>query len=250
MKKPLLRLSGLVTLALLAGLAAGCYPESAPEPPPEKPAPPPPADTTKPPPARKQEIAKNIVLEIQGNRRRVFVEGSVCLQRGMLELLLTREKTKEHEAVISADIDAHKLHFALILAGAKEGSPVKFQPKYTPATGQTIKITVEYMEKGQKKSVDGKEWVRNAANKQTLAHDWVFAGSRLVRNPLDPNKLIYLANDGDLVCVCNFDSALLDLPIKSSKDAADLVWETNTEKIPEVGTKVTVILEPVPEKKK
>jgi len=247
MKKPQFRLSGWVVLVLLAGLTAGCFPESAPEPQQEeKPAPPPP-DATK---TVRKEIARNIVLEIHGAKRRVFVEGSICLQRGMLELLMTRKDTKEHEAVITADIDAHKLHFALILAGAKEGSPVQFVPKYVHATGQTIKITVEYMEKGQKKSIDGKQWVRNSANKQPLTHDWVFAGSRLVKNPLDPNKLIYLANDGDLVCVSNFDSALLDLPIKSSKDAADLVWEANTEKIPEVGTKVTVIFEPVPEKKK
>ena len=43
--------------------------------------------------------------------------------------------------------------------------------------------------------------------------------------------------------------ALLDLPIKSSKANSELAFEANTERIPPVGTKVTVIFEPVPEKK-
>ena len=77
----------------------------------------------------------------------------------------------------------------------------------------------------------------------------VFAGSRLVPNPLDLNQpKIYLANDGDVICVSNFETALLDLPIKSPKENADLVFETFTDRIPKLNTPVTVILEPVPEK--
>ena len=41
------------------------------------------------------------------------------------------------------------------------------------------------------------------------------------------------------------DTALLDLPIESSQNAADLAYEAHTERIPREGTKVLVILEPV-----
>ncbi len=195
-------------------------------------------------------VGKNITLEISEGRRRVFVDAMVCLNKGQLELLLCRKQTKEHEAVLSADIDARELHKALLLAGAKAGSPVVFDPKYNAAHGQVINVTLEYELKGKKHSVRGQEWVRNSKTGKPLTENWVFAGSRLVPNPLDQNKPIYLANEGDVICVSNFESALLDLPIKSSKDNADLAFEANTAKIPPLETKVKVILEPVPEPKK
>ena len=245
------RLSFLFVLPVLAVLALGCTTETDSEPT----AAPAPDPTKKPAKARKVEIGKGVYLEIEGTapneERRVLVSASICLTKGALELLMTRKDTKEHEAVLTADIDGRKLKEALLLTGAKEGSPVRFDPKFQPAFGQALKITAEYEnEKKQVVSINTREWVRNSNTKKPLQHDWVFAGSRLVPNPLDPKKTIFLANDGDLVCVSNFEDALLDLPIRSSKDAADLVWEANTEKIPPVGTKVTVIFEPIPARKK
>jgi hypothetical protein len=198
---------------------------------------------------KKVVLTPNIILEIEGKKRRVLVGASICLQKGPLEQLLTRKDTKEHEAVLSADIDARDLHKALLLTGAREGSPVKYGPPYKVASGQAIKITCEYQLKGKTITVNAQQWVRDASTKKTLAHDWVFAGSRFVDNPFEKNKKIYLANDGDVVCVSNFESALLDLPIKSSKANSELAFEANTERIPPVGTKVTVIFEPIPEKK-
>jgi hypothetical protein len=67
---------------------------------------------------------------------------------------------------------------------------------------------------------------------------------------LDPGKKVYLANDGDVICVSNFETALLDLPIKSPKDNADLVYVAHTARIPPLETKVVVVLEPLPAPKK
>ena len=68
----------------------------------------------------------------------------------------------------------------------------------------------------------------------------------LVENPLDKDApKTYLANDGDIICVSNFEGALLDVPIKSSKDDADRGYEAWEDRIPAIGTEVTVILEPV-----
>src|SRR5262245_50600959 len=77
-------------------------------------------------PVRKVELAPNIALEVQGNTRRVLVTTEVCLREGQLEQLLTRKKTKEHEAILTAEIDARQLHTALVAAQAKPGSPVKY----------------------------------------------------------------------------------------------------------------------------
>ena len=77
------------------------------------------------------------------------------------------------------------------------------------------------------------------------------AGSQLIDNPLDPKGAkLYLANDGDVICVSNFETALLDVPIESSKDDPDRAFVAFTQHIPAVETKVVVILEPVPDAKK
>ena len=57
---------------------------------------------------------------------------------------------------------------------------------------------------------------------------------------------MYLAEDGDLICVSNFISALLDVPVKSSADEAHLVYRPLTENIPPVGTPVALVLEAEP----
>ena len=78
----------------------------------------------------------------------------------------------------------------------------------------------------------------------------LFAGSRLIEDPFDKTKKpFYAANDGDVICVSNFDTAMLDLPVDSSRDNADLIFEAQTERIPAVDTPVRVILEPVLPKK-
>lgn len=204
----------------------------------------------KTPEARRAELAKNVFLETQGDQRRVVVNAEVCLREGQLEQLLTRTKTKEHESILVADVDARDIHKALLATRAEAGSPVKYEPMYIPASGTRIKVTLRYEKGGKQVSLPAQQWVRNAKTGKDLDNDWVFAGSRFFQDPDDKNKPpYYLANDGDLICVSNFETALLDLPIKSPKDNADLVFEAHTNRIPEKGTKVMVVLEPILEKK-
>jgi hypothetical protein len=234
----------LASLALAAACAAaGC--ENAAEDRPEPKAPP---KAGKPAEARRVAVGpKNVWLEVEGDRRRVLVEAVVCLREGPLEQLMCRRNTKEHEAVLSADADARDIHKALILAKAEPGSPVRFDPKYRPATGTPVRITVEYNDdKGKTVRASGRSWVKSIKTGKELDVDWVFAGSRLVENALDKDAPpFYLANDGDVICVSNFESAMLDLPIESPKDDADRAFVAFTEHIPPLGTKVLVTLEPI-----
>jgi hypothetical protein len=202
-------------------------------------------------PANKVNLSQNIWMENQAGTRRVLVSAEVCLRAGPLEQLLTRKGQKEHEAILTADIDARKLHEALLLAGAEPGSPAQFVPRYRPASGTTIRVSLIYDDKGTKKTVPARSWIRGLKSKAELECDWVFAGSMLVDNPFDPAApKRYLANDGDVICISNFESALLDLPIFSSKGDEDRGYEAWTERIPPEGTKVVVVLEPVLTKKK
>lgn len=203
------------------------------------------------PEAKKAEVKKNIFLETQGDKRRVLVNAVVCNRQTILEQLLTKKGGKEHEAILAADIDARDLHTVLLLAGAEAGSTVVNRPKFMPPTGTTIKIFLEYEKGGKKVRVRAQEWIRNIKTKKELHTDWVFAGSHLIPDPFDKNKKpLYAANFGDVICISNFDSALLDVPFDSPKDNDDLAFEAHTERVPAEKTAVLVILEPVLEKKK
>ena len=74
---------------------------------------------------------------------------------------------------------------------------------------------------------------------------WVFAGSGFFVDEANGTKS-YLAEGGDLICVANFSSAMLDLAVQSSATGeSNLMWEAWSDRIPPVGTEV--LLELVPE---
>jgi hypothetical protein len=203
------------------------------------------------------EVGKNVFLEVLPNgKRRVLISAYICQWQGQLEELLTRSPGgKTHESVLTAEIDARKVHEALILANATPGSPVQFDPKFRPPTGTTIKVSLRYRVHNKEVVVPAQSWIRNTKTLKELDTDWVFAGSQLVENPLDPQgQKMYLANSGDVICVINMPDALLDLPIRSDQSNPNLGgrdYEVWTERLPPKPKKedeksvVVVILEPV-----
>jgi hypothetical protein len=200
---------------------------------------------------KKVSFGKNVTLVIQGDKRFVRVNAVVCLREGLLEQLMTRKNQKEHEAILAADIDARHLHAALIAAKAEPGKTVQFRPKLVAPTGTTVKIFLEYKDKGKDMRVPAQQWIRSIKTKKDFPTDWVFAGSVLIPDPQDNKKdPFYGANDGDVITVVNFEGACLDVPFLSTKDNADLDFEAHTARIPAMKTAVTVVLEPVLEKKK
>lgn len=245
-----------IALGLALVLVAGCIEDDAPAPAPmpaEKPDKP--AEAPKPAAGKRTAMNQNKTLFLEtfdSGKKRVVIKAAVCLREGPLELLLCRKQTKEHEAILQADINAADVHTVLVLTKAKAGSPVTWQPEYKPATGTKIKIWLEYKnKKGEIETVPANHWIRNFRTRKPLDSDWVFAGSRFFRDPDDPKKEpFYMANNGDVISVANFPDSMLDLPIKSSKDNADLAFEAWTERVPPLGTKVNVILEPVLEEAK
>ncbi len=212
-------------------------------------------DPPKPAEAKKTALNKNntLFLEVLPNgSKRVLIEAVVCQRDVPLELLMCPKPSKEHEAILNAEVNVELIHAALVACGAKPGKVVQYQPKVLPPSGTTIKITLRYEKKpGEVVTVDAKEWVRNVKTGKALDVDWVFAGSQFFQDPDEKDKKpYYMANGGDAITVSNFTDAMLDLPIDSSKNNAELSFECFTERIPEKGTKVTMILEPVLEKKK
>lgn len=183
-----------------------------------------------------------IWLDLQN--KQLIVAGQVCLKEGFLEMFACPKGTKEHESVVSVNSDAMTVHAGLLALGAQIGGPVKFDPKFTPASGTVVDIFVTWTDAaGKAHKVRAQEWVRNSRTKKELHYDWVFAGSGFFTDE-DSGKRYYNADTGDLVCVSNFPTATLDLPIESSQTNAELQFEAFTEHIPAKGTKLKLIFQP------
>ncbi len=209
------------------------------------------AKQVKPPPDDKaglQRLSPESAVWLDKENKRLIVEGEVCLTRGLLEMFACPRDTKEHESIVAVQAKAYVIHAGLLALGAKQGRPVQFDPEYVPATGARVDVHCFWTDdEGKQQQTQAQQWIRNVKTKKAMEYSWVFAGSDFW---LDENtgKRHYLGDAGDLICVSNFPSATLDLPVKSPQDNANLFYEAFTESIPKRGTKVTLVL--IPELKK
>lgn len=186
---------------------------------------------------------------LDGKNKRVILGAKVVLREGPLELFCTLAEQKEHEAILSVLAEAYFVHAALVSFGFDPGQPVQFRPEYKPAQGPEVEITVHWTDaNGKRQSARGQDWVRNTETGKSLEYPWVFGGSRVWMDP-DTGQAHYLAEGGDFICVSNFPSAMIDLPIRSTDTNAALLYEAFSERIPPRGTEVALVLTPKPWKK-
>ena len=150
-------------------------------------------------------------------------------------------QTKEHESVITTPIDAETVHTALLAIGAKAGSPVQFQPEYKRATGAVIDIVLVWVGEDEKVKVSlAQDWIKKGNTRRTMQYAWIFGGSGYWKNP-NTNEKIYYGNDGSLVCLSNFPTATMDLPVESSNSNEGRLYQANTSKIAPLKTHVRII---------
>jgi hypothetical protein len=189
-------------------------------------------------------LAKDYDLWIDPKRKFVIVDGKVCLREGQLEMFACPKGTKEHESVVSVNCNAQLIHAALEAAGAKAGQPVSFDPEYRPAAGPVVDVYVLWKdEQGTSHRVRAQEWIKEAKTGKEMTQSWVFAGSGFWTDEQTGQKY-YQADGGDLICVSNFTTAMLDLPISSTQSNQSLMFTAFTERIPPLGTKVRLVLVP------
>jgi hypothetical protein len=177
-------------------------------------------------------------------KKRVIVDGVIALREGPLEMLACIVGTKEHESVVAVYSKAFLIHAGLLAIGAEKGKPVQWRPEYQPPTGSEIRVIALWKdEDGKKHAMDARKWVRESRRDgKALDVNWVFAGSIMYKDP-ESGKETYEAEQGDLICVANFSTATLDIPIRSLKANSLLEYGTFTENIPPSGTPVRLVLE-------
>ncbi|MCI0332008.1 MAG: YdjY domain-containing protein [Planctomycetes bacterium] len=209
------------------------------------------AAPSKPAPAQKlpepkgaKRLSRDYDVWVDPKKQVVIVDGQVSLREGMLEMFACTRNTKEHESVVSANTKAFLVHAALLSLGAETGRPAQFVPKYRPPTGTEIDVTVQWVdEHGKEHTAKAQDWIKDINTKKTMAHPFVFAGSSFWTDE-ETGKKFYQAEGGDFICVSNFSTAMLDVPVHSSQANMELAFEAFTERIPPLGAPVRLILQP------
>lgn len=195
-------------------------------------------------PSKLQRLAPDADVWIDRQYGRLVVRGEVVFREGPLELFLCPKGTKEHESIVAANTKAYLVHAGLLALGAEPGRPVEFRPDYRAAEGPEIDVHVYWKdEQGKQHAARAQDWIRNSKTGKALEHPWVFGGSGFWKDEATGEEY-YMAESGDLICVSNFPSATLDLPIESSQSNESLIYDCFTDRIPPVGTEVTVTLTP------
>ncbi len=120
------------------------------------------------PTAKKLNPAGTVLLDVAN--KKVVLRGELCLREGLLEMLICKAKTKEHESIVSVDADAYVIHAALMALSAKPGTPVKFQPEFTPPTGQKIEIYLGWTDEfGRPHRYQAQKLIRRATQRYYTA---------------------------------------------------------------------------------
>jgi hypothetical protein len=183
-------------------------------------------------------------LWLDAEKKRVVMLSQVCQTEVPLEMFACLKDTKEHEAVLSVPVKAFAVHAALLALGAKPGNPVQFDPNYKPATGPEVEITLMWKDQeGKVQTARAQDWIKDVNTGKAMAHVFVFGGSGFWED-VDTKQKHYMADGGDFICVSNFSTAMLDLPVKSTDANAELQFQAFKEHIPPRGTPVTMILAP------
>jgi hypothetical protein len=253
--------------------------------------------------------AKTVLLDRANGK--LLLKTKIVLREGVLEMLICKSQTKEHESIMAIDSDAYLVHAGLLLLGAKPGKPASYDTEFHPPTGQVVDIFCNWTdEAGKPQRMNAREWVRHVTRRyyeaplatvpagvkvgkgEELRYDtknklllwfgqmtaeqrdsflklssdkeyqaairsffdnsqsreieaqWVFAGSGFFEE--EGGRQVYMAESGNVVCVANFGDALLDVSVQSSSsNDAGLLFEPYTERVPPLGTEVTVELIPV-----
>jgi hypothetical protein len=191
------------------------------------------------------------VVEFQPNvridypNRSVEVDGQVILRQGLLELFACSPRTREHESIVRLNTRPVVVLQALGLLGLEPGRPLRMDPntgEIIPASGDPLEIDVRYEVNSIRKTVPIEMWMRHSQTKARLERQpWVFAGSFPVGD-----GAVAADEEGTIVAVVDFESAIVALPRHHTAANAELWLEPNTPAIPPVGTACTVIFRPGP----
>ena len=140
-----------------------------------------------------------------------------------------------------ASVQARPTHIyqAMGLIGLEPGSPVRYdeiEDRWFAPTGELLQLRVRHSDNGTERTIPVERWlvdVKRGHPPELLR--WVFAGSRTLKSGRFGADV-----DGTVVCVVDFETALIAPGARHSADNEALWLAANTKAIPPTGTTCTL----------
>jgi hypothetical protein len=179
------------------------------------------------------------------------MDAKVCLRRGILEYLVCKTQTFEHEAIFSTDVKGSHLHAALLLIGSEPSAFVgeEWSVLVKEKKATCLALSVEYEVAGAPVRKRMSEMLVHREKKDGIVPDhWLFTGSTFYQ---DEGKALYVADSSGAMIglspmgwpVVQFGDTL-GVPYQGE----NLGTEARGDAIPETGTKVRIVFSLLDEK--
>jgi hypothetical protein len=190
-----------------------------------------------------------IALDLK--KRTVSFTAEVCQREVMLEFMICRTGTKEHESILRSDVLPSHIHGGLMAMGLTRGKPARWSTgrdgvsRFGPPQGPELDITLQWTDKdGKKHKNTAGDWLRGVGKKKLPGpKTWIFVGSDML-----PDNTYAADINGEIVSVSNFSSSLIDVPFESSSEGGEgnvqAEYSADPKVVPPIGTKVTVTIAP------
>ena len=184
-------------------------------------------------------------ISVNIKKREVYMDATICLRRGILEYLICKARTFEHESIFSTDCKPSQLHMALLLVGF-EPYPYSADVEWTASVREhkssQLAVDIEFEQDGTTQRRRISELLVNRERKDGLTPDnWVFTGSVFYQR--DGIELYAADSTGAVIGVTPKGASVVQIGVRLGVpyQGEEQGLESNERKVPAVGTKVRVI---------
>ncbi len=173
--------------------------------------------------------------------RTVTCPGVINMDSGAIEYLAVAPRGKTHESLLRVDVRPLHLQLALLLLGLEPKNVLRVQGERTTPQGAPVEIRVRWRDaRGQMQDVRAETLILRMPGRQPMAaHEWVFTGSRILREGFEADL------EKSLVAVWHDPAAILDNPLASGGDNAYVV---NAARTPKRGMPIEFVLKAHPQR--
>lgn len=218
-------------------------------------------DTAVPQPDPNKPVIKQLdenryligTVTIDKKKREIRFPAKLNMKEGLLEYLIVHENGSVHESLLSTTISPTHLNIAFKLLNyppspehylirLKDGSLSDQRPVVDEKTkaAARIRIQLEWTRDNKTLTTPAGQWVQHAVRTTESMPEgpWVYGGSEILGGYYLPET------NGEVCAIFATNTALITYPGEGAFD--DTVWNVYTERVPEIGTNITVVIAPYP----
>ncbi len=182
----------------------------------------------------------NIIID--KNKKEVTVPGRINMKEGIIEFIAcTKGGDKAYESALEMDTDAKTFNLSMILIGLdpKKGKASAYHFDPNPPEGDHVEITVQWDTDKGKKTITAQKVIHDMKTGKTFpTSHWVYTGSVFLEDGS------YLADSaGVLVGFVHDPAPVIESPLSNAAGSYGN-FVINNKILPEVGTKITMIIRP------